>query len=126
VRGLRALVRAARAGRDLALTPDGPRGPRGEFKPGALAAARMTGLPIIPLAVDASPVWRLGSWDGFMIPKPFAEVRIEYLPPRLVGRDADRDELEALAAALGEELNVAGARLAGGRAPAARSRGWAG
>jgi len=125
VRGLRALVRAARAGRDLALTPDGPRGPRGEFKPGALAAARMTGLPIIPLAVAASPAWRLGSWDGFMIPKPFAEVRIEYLPPRLVGRDAHREELEALAGALGEELNAAGARLAADQAHATHPRGGA-
>ena len=80
-RGLRALVRAARAGRDLALTPDGPRGPRGEFKPGALAAARMTGLPIVPLAVSASAAWHLGSWDGFMVPKPFARVRVTYGDP---------------------------------------------
>jgi lysophospholipid acyltransferase (LPLAT)-like uncharacterized protein len=112
VRGLRALVRAARAGRDLALTPDGPRGPRGELKPGALAVARMTGLPVIPLAVAASPAWRLRSWDGFMIPKPFGQVRIEYLPPRLVGRGAGREETEALAAAIGQDLDVAGARLA--------------
>ena len=121
-RGLRALVRAARAGHDLALTPDGPRGPRGVFKPGALAAARMTGLPVIPLAVSAAPAWRLGSWDGFLVPKPFAKVRIEYFPPRLVRRDASRSELEALAAALGEELEEAGARSAGepGARPAGR------
>jgi lysophospholipid acyltransferase (LPLAT)-like uncharacterized protein len=81
----------------------------------------MTGLPVIPLAVAASGAWRLGSWDGFMIPKPFAEVRIEYLPPRLVGRDACREEMAALAAALGDELNDAGARLAGDRAHAPRS-----
>jgi lysophospholipid acyltransferase (LPLAT)-like uncharacterized protein len=112
-RGLRALVRAARAGHDLALTPDGPRGPRGVFKPGALAAARMTGLPVIPLAVSAAPAWRLGSWDGFLVPKPFARVRIEYLPPRLVRRDAPRSELEALAAALGEEMEEAGERAGG-------------
>ena len=111
VGGLRALVRAARAGRDLALTPDGPRGPRGEFKPGALAAARMTGLPIVPLAVAASRAWHLSSWDGFLVPKPFARVRIRYLRPRFVARDASRSELEALARALGEELNEAGAGL---------------
>jgi lysophospholipid acyltransferase (LPLAT)-like uncharacterized protein len=112
VRGLRALVRAARAGRDLALTPDGPRGPRGEFKPGALAVARMTGLPIIPLSVAAAPAWSASSWDGFLIPKPFARVRIRYLPPRFVARDASRPALEALAAELGAELNEAGAALA--------------
>ncbi|MGE0161019.1 MAG: lysophospholipid acyltransferase family protein [Gemmatimonadales bacterium] len=120
-RGLRDLVRAARAGRDLALTPDGPRGPRGEFKPGALAAARITGLPVIPLAVAASPAWSLGSWDRFLVPKPFAKVQIQYLPPRLVTRDASRSELEALAAGLGSELNAAGARLAGEMDPQAVS-----
>jgi hypothetical protein len=117
VRGLRALVRAARSGSDLALTPDGPRGPRGEFKPGALAAARMTGLPLIPLAVSASRAWSLRSWDRFLIPKPFATVRIEYLPPRLVGRDASRAELEKLAADLAAELNAAAERLSSGGAP---------
>jgi lysophospholipid acyltransferase (LPLAT)-like uncharacterized protein len=122
VRGLRALVRAARAGKDLALTPDGPRGPRGEFKPGALAAARMTGLPLIPLAVTASPSWTLGSWDGFMVPKPFATVRIQYLPPRMVTRDASRAELEELAAGLGAELNDAGARLSSAASDSAGRR----
>jgi lysophospholipid acyltransferase (LPLAT)-like uncharacterized protein len=110
-RGLRALVRAARAGKDLALTPDGPRGPRGEFKPGALQAARMTGHPVIPLAVDASSAWTLSSWDRFTVPKPLATVRIQYLPPRVVSRDASRAELEELAASLGAELDDAGARL---------------
>jgi lysophospholipid acyltransferase (LPLAT)-like uncharacterized protein len=72
----------------------------------------MTGLPVIPLAVAASPAWSLDSWDRFLVPKPFATVRIEYLPPRLVTRDASREELEALARSLGAELNAAGARLA--------------
>jgi lysophospholipid acyltransferase (LPLAT)-like uncharacterized protein len=78
----------------------------------------MTGLPVIPLAVSASPSWSLGSWDGFLVPKPFAEVRIQYLPPRLVTRDASREELDALAAALGDELNTVGARLGGPSAAA--------
>ncbi len=109
VRGLKALVRAARNGRDLALTPDGPRGPRGEFKPGALAAAQMTGLPLLPLAVSASSAWRLDSWDRFLIPKPFSTVRIEYLPPRFVPRDATRRDLEALSADLAAVLSGAAA-----------------
>ena len=43
---------------------------------------------------------RGGSWDGFLVPKPFASVRIRYLPPRFVARDASRHEMEALARAL--------------------------
>jgi lysophospholipid acyltransferase (LPLAT)-like uncharacterized protein len=104
MRGLRGLVRAAREGRDLAVTPDGPRGPRHEVKPGALATARMTGLPLVPLAVSVSSAWRLDSWDRFLVPKPFSRVRIEYLPPRFVPRDASRRELETLAEGLAGDL----------------------
>ena len=112
-RGLRQLVRAARAGRDLAITPDGPRGPRGEFKPGALMAAQMTGLPVIPLAVGSSSGWRLQSWDGFLVPRPFSTVRIGYLPPRFVPRGASRDELATTAAEIGADLDALTVRLDG-------------
>jgi len=104
VRGLRGLVRAGREGSDLALTPDGPRGPRHEVKPGALATAQMTGLPLVPLAVSVSSAWTLSSWDGFLVPKPFSTVRIEYLPPRFVPRDASRHQLESFAEALASDL----------------------
>ena len=110
-KGLKALVRAARAGNDLALTPDGPKGPVGVFKPGALAAAQLTGLPIIPLAVGASSGWRFRSWDGFLVPKPLSRVRLEYLPPRFVPRDADRAELVRMSKEIGQDLNALTARL---------------
>lgn len=112
IKGLRGLVRAARSGRDLALTPDGPRGPRGHFKPGALVAAQLTGLPLVPIAVAVSPAWRLSSWDAFVVPKPFARVCVEYLPPRFVERAATREALAAEAAAIGRALDAAEARLA--------------
>jgi lysophospholipid acyltransferase (LPLAT)-like uncharacterized protein len=115
--GLRGLVRAARAGRDLALTPDGPRGPRGELKPGALLVAQLTGLPVVPLAVGASRAWRLRSWDGFLVPGPLSKVEVEYLPPRFVPREASRDDLAALAREIGAELNEVTRRI-GRDAPA--------
>jgi hypothetical protein len=110
-KGLRGLVRAARGGHDLALTPDGPRGPRGVFKPGALAVAQMTGLPLIPLGVGASSGRRLGSWDGFLVPNPFSRVTIEYLPPRWVARDATRGHMEGMAVEIGRELRELEGRL---------------
>jgi len=112
ITGLRGLVRAARAGKDLAVTPDGPRGPRGVCKPGALVAAQLTGCPIVPLAVAASSAWTLSSWDGFLVPKPFARLRVEYLPPRYVARHASRAELEGEAREIAADLDAAGARLA--------------
>jgi hypothetical protein len=111
--GLRGLVRAARAGRDLALTPDGPRGPRGELKPGALLVAQLAGLPIVPLAVGASRGWRLKSWDGLLVPGPLSTIRVEYLPPRFVPREASRDEIATMADDIGGELNELTRRLGG-------------
>ena len=93
VRGLKGLIRAARGGHDLAVTPDGPRGPNREFKPGAVTVARMTGLPLIPIGVGGSAGWRADSWDRFLVPRPFSTVRVAYGPPCMVGRDAGEQEV---------------------------------
>ena len=103
-RGLRDLVRAARRGHDLAVTPDGPRGPRHRFKEGALLAAQISGLPVLPLAATASSGWRFDSWDRFLVPKPFSTVRIGYAPPVTVPRDADREARTRLALRLERSL----------------------
>lgn len=107
-KGLKALIRAARAGKDLALTPDGPRGPAGDFKPGALAVAQTLGLPIIPVAAAASGGWRFNSWDGFLVPKPFARVALGYGEPVFVPRDATREDLVRSAEDLGRRLDALG------------------
>lgn len=112
-RGLKGLIRAARAGRDLALTPDGPRGPARALKPGALAVAQATGLPVIPLAVGVSAAWRMNSWDRFVVPRPFARVHIEYAEPVHVPRAADRQALDALGGEVEATLNRMTARLEG-------------
>ena len=104
-KGLKRLVRAARQGRDLAVTPDGPTGPPGVFKSGALAAAQMAGLPVVPISVTASAGWRFRSWDGFLVPRPLSSIRVEYLEPRMIPRDADRADLERLADAIGSAMN---------------------
>jgi lysophospholipid acyltransferase (LPLAT)-like uncharacterized protein len=104
VKGLRGILRAARAGNDLGFTPDGPRGPRHEFKWGALVAAQISGLPVVPIGVGVDRAWYLKSWDRFMIPKPFSTLRIRYGPPRYVPRDADEEALKRVAKDLEDEL----------------------
>ena len=74
VAGMLGLLRAFRAGRDLALIPDGPRGPAGIAKAGAVELARATGAPLFPLAVSCSFAVRLRSWDRLMLPLPCARV----------------------------------------------------
>jgi len=102
---LRELVRQARAGRCLAITPDGPRGPRQQLKDGVLVAGQLTGLPLIPTTASASRAWWIEGWDRFLVPRAFARVRVAYGPPVHVPRDAGEQELAALRSSLEAELN---------------------
>jgi lysophospholipid acyltransferase (LPLAT)-like uncharacterized protein len=92
--GARALLEMADVlseGFDVAVTPDGPRGPRHSFAPGALVAAQRAGAPIIAARAVVDRAWRLRSWDRFVIPKPFARVTLLYAAPELVSGDSARD-----------------------------------
>jgi lysophospholipid acyltransferase (LPLAT)-like uncharacterized protein len=80
-RALLGAVRELQAGRAVAFTPDGPRGPRRELKPGVVVAAQRGGAPIVPLHAEADRAWRLHSWDRLMIPKPGARVWVSYGQP---------------------------------------------
>jgi lysophospholipid acyltransferase (LPLAT)-like uncharacterized protein len=102
---LRELVRHARAGRSLAITPDGPRGPRQKMKPGALLAAQLTGAPLIPSAAGTARAWWFEGWDRFLVPKPFARIHVAYGAPVVVPRDADAAELARIGGAVEESMN---------------------
>ena len=104
VQGLKGLIRAARRGWDLAITPDGPRGPSRELKLGVLTVARITGLPLVPVGVGVTSAWRIRSWDGLLVPKPFSTVRVAYGPPTLVPRNADQAKIDEVAASLQRRL----------------------
>lgn len=71
-----ALVEVLRAGLDIGITPDGPRGPCYDFKAGALIVARRTKTPLLLIGADFESAWQLGSWDRFYLPKPFSRVRM--------------------------------------------------
>jgi lysophospholipid acyltransferase (LPLAT)-like uncharacterized protein len=81
VQAMKGAIRELSGGGVVAFTPDGPRGPRRVMKPGGLQAAQATGALVITLHAEARPARRLGSWDRFLIPWPFARVRIGYGPP---------------------------------------------
>jgi lysophospholipid acyltransferase (LPLAT)-like uncharacterized protein len=86
-----ALVETLRAGHDVGITPDGPRGPCYELKPGGVIVARRTHAPVLLVGGEFASAWRLSSWDRFYVPKPFSRVRMRcevLLPEHL----ADRDE----------------------------------
>ncbi|HKV07503.1 MAG TPA: lysophospholipid acyltransferase family protein [Thermoanaerobaculia bacterium] len=95
VAGLRALLRKAEEGWDIAFTPDGPRGPASEVQPGVILAAAATGLPVVPVAIAASRAKRLNSWDRFLVPLPFSTVHFVYGEPLEVPRRGDPAEAAA-------------------------------
>jgi len=88
---LRALVAEVRAGRDVALAPDGPRGPRRQLGAGVVTLAAITGAPVVPLGFAARPAWRLQTWDEFQIPVPFARAALVVGAAASIARDADRE-----------------------------------
>ncbi len=100
------LIRRARQGYDLAITPDGPRGPRGSIAPGVALVAARSEAPIVPIGVAADRAWRLRSWDRFLIPHPGARVAVVYgepirVSPGALGKgldEASRIVEEAIAA----------------------------
>lgn len=71
-KAFREMVHLAKDNHDLAVTPDGPRGPAEVVKLGVASLARMSGRPVVPLAFASSKVKRFASWDRFMLPYPFS------------------------------------------------------
>jgi lysophospholipid acyltransferase (LPLAT)-like uncharacterized protein len=82
-------------GYDLAITPDGPRGPCYVVQTGVMALAQLTGLPIIPFSYEAKWKIRLKSWDRFQIPLPFSKCEMNAGHPIRISRDATDEEREA-------------------------------
>ena len=110
VGGMKGLLAAYRRGCDLVVVPDGPRGPRCRAKSGVIQLARVTAAPVYPISYGASRGVRLKSWDGLLIPLPFARVTYVVDEPIRVPRDVSADEMERLRAALERRLNRASTR----------------
>jgi lysophospholipid acyltransferase (LPLAT)-like uncharacterized protein len=90
-RALLGIVRELQGGTEVAVTPDGPRGPARKFASGALVAAQRVGAPIVGIGVGARRAWRLKSWDSFMIPTPFTRVNVVYTAPTTVTASSSRE-----------------------------------
>lgn len=89
------------------ITPDGPRGPRFEFKGGALALAQMCDVPVVPLAFAARPVKIFGTWDKFVLPAPFARVVIVVGEPVVPPRKLSPADAEAMLLQMQQRMHAA-------------------
>ena len=73
---------------------DGPRGPAGDVKLGAIAIAHGAGAVIVPVVVIAERAWYFNSWDRFMIPKPFSRVTVKYFPMIELPKSLSKSDIE--------------------------------
>jgi lysophospholipid acyltransferase (LPLAT)-like uncharacterized protein len=101
---IRQLIRLAREGHSLFITPDGPRGPRMRVNRGIIDIARLSGLPILPAAIGTSGGKELDTWDRFLVPAPFSRISIRWGEPLRAARDSDT-------AVVSERLEAALTRL---------------
>jgi len=90
------MTRWAERGYDLAITPDGPRGPRYQVQPGIISLAQLTGLPILPFSYRLNWKILIRSWDRFQVPLPFAHCELRTARTIRVPREADEAERERL------------------------------
>ena len=103
---LKELVRLFEQGHSGGMVVDAPRGPAHVSKIGIITAARLTGLPIMPIMWSADRCWRLPSWDRTIIPKPFSRIVLAYNETFIrVPKQASRKELEVYRQQLDKELN---------------------
>ena len=93
------------AGFDVAVTPDGPKGPGFKVHPGAIYIAQRSGMPIMPISNSAKHRWNLSSWDRFLIPKPFSKTVIMLGQPIYVAPEATPEQLEEKRRELEQQLS---------------------
>ena len=88
------LTQVLAAGGDVVITPDGPRGPAYELGPGIIFLAQKSGAAVLPMNLEYSRCWRLVSWDRFIVPRPFAKVRVLINRPHNVKSTTTPEEFE--------------------------------
>ncbi len=98
--GTRKLLNLLAGGDHIAITPDGPRGPRRTAAPGVAQLAALSGVPVLPCAAQTTRHWVLRTWDRMVVPKPFGRGVVVCLPTIAVARDAWQDAVPAIGAAL--------------------------
>ena len=102
------LIQALRDGWHVGITPDGPKGPRQRVKSGVIELARLTGMPILPVAFGAWPRTLLKSWDHFLVPHPFGRAVYVWGEPLYVPAEADTVAVEKFQSVLADRLDALG------------------
>lgn len=99
------MLKANREGSDIALVPDGPRGPRYQVQIGVIELAKLTGRPVVPVTFSSSKRKLFKTWDQFLLPYPFSRGVFVWGEPVYVDPKGDRSHLEERRALLERRLN---------------------
>ena len=94
-KALLTMIKDSAEGTAIAITPDGPKGPRFTVQPGIIYLSQKTGVPIIPTSLGLTSYWELPSWDKFRIPKPFSKAALIYGEPIHIPPKLSKSEVEA-------------------------------
>jgi lysophospholipid acyltransferase (LPLAT)-like uncharacterized protein len=89
-----------------AITPDGPHGPRRQFKPGAILISQLSGKPVVPMAYAASRAWLFRTWDRFVLPWPFSRIVLQVGEPVVIPKGLDAAALERWQETLRDRLET--------------------
>jgi len=91
---IRQLAEVIASGKDVVITPDGPRGPAYELGQGIVFLAQQSGAEVVPINMEYSSCWRVKSWDRFILPRPFSKVRVIFGTPHRVTQTSSEEEFE--------------------------------
>ena len=93
---LERVLHQLRNGYSTMINPDGPAGPTKKLKPGVLIMAKETGVPIIPITMDASPKWVINTWDRKKMPLPFSKITVQFHEPIYINDSFDDSDIQNL------------------------------
>lgn len=101
---MRQLAEVIANGKDVVMTPDGPRGPAYQLGQGIVFLAQQTVTQVVPINMEYTSCWRVKSWDRFILPKPFSKVRVTFGAPHRVAPTASEPEFQKERARLQEAM----------------------
>ncbi len=104
-KGAKRMLKIARSGNIIVVTPDGPRGPKRRLKEGVVFLARMTGAPLFPMGIGYSKYWQMRDWSGMQVPRPFARGVTVFGKGIRVPRKISKSEIEEYRRTIEDELN---------------------
>lgn len=101
---MRQLAEVIADGKDVVITPDGPRGPAYQLGQGIIFLAQQSGAEVVPINLEYTGCWRLKSWDRFILPKPFSTVRVIFGAPHRVAPTVGESDFESERARLQDAM----------------------